>query len=69
MQQVIINVGVSGAGKTTWSTQYMKKNIGNYRINRDSIRLQLVGTLDDYYQRKDLNYLEKLVTEIGRAHV
>lgn len=64
MQQVIINVGVSGAGKTTWSTQYMKKNIGNYRINRDSIRLQLVGTLDDYYQRKDLNYLEKLVTEI-----
>jgi len=63
MQQVIINVGVSGAGKSTWSTFYMKQNIGNYRINRDSIRLQLVGTLDDYYIRKDLNFLEKLVTE------
>lgn len=64
MQQVIINVGVSGSGKSTWSTDYMRKYIGNYRINRDSIRLQLVGTLDDYYQRKDLNYLEKLVTNM-----
>lgn len=64
MQQVIINIGVSGAGKTTWSTEYMKNNIGNYRINRDSIRLQLVGTLDGYYQRKDLKFLENLVTEM-----
>lgn len=64
MQQVIINVGVSGAGKSTWSTEYMKKNIGNYRINRDSIREQLVGTLDGYYQRGDVTYLEKLVTNM-----
>ena len=63
-QQVIINVGVSGSGKSTWSTEYIKNNIGNYRINRDSIREQLVGTLDGYYQRKDVTYLEKLVTNM-----
>jgi hypothetical protein len=67
-QQVIINIGVSGAGKTTWSTNYMAKNIGNYRINRDSIRTQLVGTLDGYYQRKDLNFLENLVTELEEQY-
>lgn len=63
MQQVIINVGVSGAGKSTWSTAHIFTNYNVVRINRDAIRTLYMGSLDGYYQRKDLNSLEKMVTD------
>ena len=63
-QKVIINVGVSGSGKSTWSTEYLKKTPNTVRINRDDIRKMLFGTLEDYYIRKDLNYREGVVTEV-----
>lgn len=62
--QVILNVGVSGAGKSTWTTEYIKKTPNTVRINRDDIRKMLFGTLEDYYTRKDLNWREKAVTEV-----
>ena len=62
--QVILNVGVSGAGKSTWTTEYIKKTPNTVRINRDDIRKMLFGTLEDYYTRKDLNWREKVVTEV-----
>src|SRR5688572_15557857 len=49
-QEVIINVGVSGAGKTTWSINYIRKHPKFVRINRDDIRKILVGDLEGYYQ-------------------
>lgn len=64
MNKVIINVGVSGSGKTTWSTEYIKNNPKTIRINRDSIRLGLCGTLDDYYQSKLLNMREDMINNI-----
>jgi len=66
-KQVIINVGVSGSGKTTWSTDYIKKNPNTLRINRDDIRKTLVGDLTGYYKRKDLISIENLVTEIEQT--
>lgn len=63
-QKVIINVGVSGSGKSTWSTEYLKKTPNTVRINRDDIRKMLFGILEDYYIRKDLNYREGVVTEV-----
>jgi len=60
--EVIILVGVSGSGKTTWSTNYMKSFKNTLRINRDSIRQMLVGNLDGYYKRKDLDIIEMEVT-------
>lgn len=64
MQQVIINVGISGSGKTTWSSDFIKNNENWLRINRDDIRKTLVGNLDGYYQRKDLNNIEELVSKL-----
>lgn len=61
-------VGISGSGKSTWAIDYIKKHPNTYRINRDDLRLTLVGTLEDYYQRKDLNRLEEIVTEL-ETHV
>lgn len=64
MQEVIINIGVSGSGKTTWSTDFMKKNPNYVRINRDDIRKTLKGDLDGYYQLKNLGVLEEIVGDI-----
>lgn len=63
MQQVIINVGVSGSGKSTWSTEFIRQYSKVVRINRDSLRLMYVGDLDGYYQRKDLQLIESLVSQ------
>lgn len=63
-KEIIINIGVSGSGKTTWSTNFIKQNSNYVRINRDDIRKTLVGNLDGYYQRKDLRSLEDMVTQL-----
>jgi len=64
MKEIIICIGISGSGKSTWTTNFIKENSNYLRINRDSIRLTLVGNLDGYYQRKDLNYIERDVTRL-----
>lgn len=64
MQQVIINVGASGAGKTNWSIDYIKRNPNTARINRDDIRRMLVGTIEGFYERKNLNQLEVMISDL-----
>lgn len=64
MQEVIINVGVSGSGKSTWTTSFIKNNSKYLRINRDDIRKTLVGDLMGYYNRKDLSTIEFIVTKL-----
>jgi len=63
-QQVIINVGVSGSGKTTWSSNFIDKTPYSIRINRDDLRRHFYGTLQGYYHHKALNGREKYITEI-----
>jgi len=65
-QTLIINVGVSGAGKTTWSIEYIKKNPRTVRINRDDLRVALKGTLDGYYDqdRGFLNATEDMINKL-----
>jgi predicted kinase len=67
MQQVIICVGISGAGKSTFTSFYTQKNKMAIRINRDSIREMLIpnGSRDpQYYKRSDLFNLESMVSVI-----
>lgn len=62
-QKLIILSGISGSGKTTIATDLCNKFEKHVRVNRDDLRKQLVGKLDQsYYKRKDLNNLEKQVT-------
>src|SRR5688572_9163933 len=65
-QKVIINIGVSGSGKSTWTKDYISKNPKTVRINRDDLRVVLKGTLDGYYdQDKDLlNSTEHLINRL-----
>lgn len=64
MSNVIICVGISGSGKSTWSTQLLKHSTDYIRCNRDDIRRTLIGDLIDYYGRRDLNGFEKIVSNI-----
>lgn len=68
MKKIVVTVGVSGAGKSTWSHEQWKTNpTGVVVVNRDSIRNLLFGftdqTIQEYYTRPDLNKLEKQVTK------
>lgn len=56
MKKLIILVGISGSGKSTWATEYIQKNPDTLRINRDDIRKSLVGTLKNYYPRRIKRY-------------
>jgi hypothetical protein len=64
MQEIIFNVGVSGSGKTTRTIDFIRNNPNYLRINRDDIRKTLVGDLMGYYNRKDLNTIESIVTKL-----
>lgn len=61
-KEIIICVGISGSGKSTFTIQFIKDNPNYLRINRDDIRRTLVGDLDGYYQRRDLHILEGVVS-------
>lgn len=63
-KQILILIGISGSGKSTWTTNFLKENHNYLRINRDDIRKTLVGNLDGYYQRNDLGNLEGIVSTI-----
>lgn len=63
---LIICVGISGSGKSTWVGDFLKANHNYLRINRDDIRRVLNKDLVDYYNRKDIAHIEEIVTSIER---
>lgn len=69
MSKIIICVGISGSGKSSWSTQFIKDNNNYLRINRDDIRRVLVGDLVSYYTREDVNSLEGIVSSIQNQFI
>lgn len=66
MSKITVLIGISGAGKTTFTTPLLK-NKNTIRVNRDSARLMLFGAEQSdqlYYERKDIRACEELVTEM-----
>jgi len=69
-QQIEVLVGISGSRKSTYASKKIKESSNWLRCNRDDIRKQLMGTLDQsYYKRKDLNSIEKQVTYIQNNQI
>ena len=60
--KALILIGPSGSGKSTFAKEFLRVNKDYIRINRDDIRRTLVADLEGYYQRKDLKYLEEMVS-------
>lgn len=67
MSNIIINVGISGSGKTSHSQNVISGDNSYLRINRDDIRKTLVGDLTKYYDRSDIVKLEIMVSEIEES--
>lgn len=62
--RAIINIGISGSGKSSWTADFLKKNNDYLRINRDDLRQVCVKDLKEYYLRKDLKLLEDIITNM-----
>ncbi len=69
MINVIITVGISGAGKSTWSANFVKENPDYLIANRDAVRKSLVGDMTGYYKSPVLKQREEVVTELIWAYV
>jgi predicted kinase len=67
MKELIICIGISGSGKSTWVRDFMKNNKYFLRINRDDIRKTMIGTLEGYYQRRTLHILEDIVSNVEES--
>jgi predicted kinase len=64
MNYLIICVGISGSGKSTWAGEFLQNNTQYLRINRDDIRKTLNKDLVKYYDRKDVFIIEKIVSDL-----
>ncbi len=65
MKKIIVIVGLSGSGKSTWARAFCRDNPNWLRINRDDIRKSMLSvSLNEYHQwNNDAKYrIEKLVT-------
>lgn len=59
-QKIIVMVGISGSGKSTWAADFIQENPNYIRVNRDSIRQQITSS-DSRFLNPEL---EILVTKI-----
>lgn len=65
MSLITVLIGISGSGKTTFSTPLLKDK-NTIRVNRDDARTMLFGVSQSdqtYYNRKDIRACEDLVSE------
>jgi predicted kinase len=62
--KIIICVGISGSGKSTFTKGFIANNSNYLRINRDSLRSSLIGDLNGYYQRSNLQQIERIVNNL-----
>jgi len=64
-QKLIILCGVSGSGKSTFAKEYIKENPNTVRVNRDDMRVQVLGDItQDYYSKANNNIRTKLEKHI-----
>ena len=64
MNKIIVTVGISNSGKSTWATQFIRENPDYVRVNRDSIREELCGKIGQEYYQSDRLELEKIIGTI-----
>lgn len=63
-QKIILSIGISGSGKSTWACNFVQQNPNYYNLNRDDIRTSLCGSREIWTQGREF---EELVTKIQVA--
>ncbi len=72
MQQILILIGISGSGKSTFAKQFCSENPNYLRINRDDSRKSILGISLNEYWKKDKEYqykIENLVNELQETGI
>jgi predicted kinase len=68
MQKILILIGISGSGKSTFAKQFCINNPDYLRINRDEIRKSILPfSLNDYWQ-KIPDYHKKIESMVTHLH-
>lgn len=68
MKQIILTVGCPGSGKSTWAQEYAGRNPGWYVVNRDNIRIGLMGiTARNEYKYSKAR--EQIVTDTAKMQI
>ncbi len=70
MQHLLILIGISGSGKSTFARQFVQENPTYLRLNRDDFRRCLVPVpLGDYWkwEEKRKSPIERLVSELEKS--
>jgi len=66
MPKILVTVGVSGSGKSTWAKSYIEENPNTIRVSRDKLREMLYSyepkDIVDYYSSPNLQEREKAIT-------
>ena len=69
MNKIIVPIGISASGKSTFASQYVEKNPNTIIVSRDSLRMSLFGYTEEnlfrHYNVDNKNFYEreKLVTD------
>ena len=61
---ILILVGISGSGKSTWAKDFLAAHNDYICINRDALRLCLTKQSVAYYQRPDVTRIEEMINEL-----
>lgn len=61
---VIILIGISGSGKTTFSRDFILKDSSYLRISSEDIVQSMVGNDQNLWYRKDVGKIEKIATDV-----
>lgn len=69
MQKIIVTVGVSCSGKSTWATDFIKKNKGWVRVNRDNLREELTGLKASIYNKSPKSSVEKQINDVQHEQI
>lgn len=65
--ELIVTVGISGSGKSTWAADYIKANENVIRVNRDDIRMMITGSDSRLLPRHLENIVSKMHDEIVKT--
>jgi predicted kinase len=68
MQQVLVIIGISGSGKSTFATQFCRENPSYLRINRDEIRKSILPMSLNEYWKQDNEYKQKIEAIVQNLH-
>lgn len=63
MKQIILTIGCPGSGKSTWAKEYARTHPGFYVVNRDNIRVGLMG-IEARNEYKYSKAKERIVTNM-----